>query len=360
MTIAAATLSGRRVTSARVSIPAWGRWYADASLDGEVSLAGKVDLVVADLTLRGTVLAGGPAKGRSDYRICGGAGGWGKTLPRRSYASDSGVRLANVLGDAAELVGETLAPIARTLTVGPAWTRPEGPAARLLELLAAGAWYVDEAGVTRLGKRAASKLGAGVTHGPVDRARGTVTLAAESIKGILPGVVVDELEAVDVEHSISAKDGLRSKIWGARGGRSSRHLEALRAVLDQLDPDRTFRGVFEYRVVGGTDRLELQSIRRSSGMPDLQRVVVRPGVAGAKSTILPGARVLVAFVDADPARPVVVGFEDAEGEGFVPTLTSIDAATFVRLGAGARPAIGEGDLAGGIWPCVPTQLKVLL
>jgi hypothetical protein len=359
--LSAATLNGHRVTSARANIPAWGCWFADASVDGEVTIAGAVELKIADLTLRGTVLSGGPAKGRSHFRIVAGAGGWGRSIKKEGYANDAGVKLSTVLGDAAALVGETLDASTMTAAdrVGPSYTREAGPACHLLELEAKGAWYVREDGVTCIGRRASSTLKVNATHGPVDLARGTVTLAAESIASILPGLVVDGLTVVDVLHEISAEGGLRSTVWGGRGAGDSRQLAAMRAIFDQLDPERKFRGVTEYRVVTlDGERLNLQAIRVSTGMPDLRRVLVRPGVAGCKATLLPGTRVLVGFVDSDPGRPYVAQVEDAEGAGFLPVLLEIDAATFVRLGAGALPVIVAGNLAG-IFPCIPTQLKVL-
>ena len=102
----APTLNGHKVTDARVTIPAWGVWYADVAIDGEVALSGAATLVVADLTLSGTVLSGGPSTGRSHFRVVGGEGGWGKLLKKRSYANDAGVKLAKILGDAAFEVGE--------------------------------------------------------------------------------------------------------------------------------------------------------------------------------------------------------------------------------------------------------------
>jgi hypothetical protein len=102
------------------------------------------------------------------------------------------------------------------------------------------------------------------------------------------------------------------------------------------------------------ERVSLQPVRVSTGMPDLQRVPMRPGMAGAKSTLIPGARVLVSFVDADPSRPQVIAFEDSEGGGFKPVLTSIDATMFVKLADGARLMPATGDLAGGIWPILGT------
>ncbi len=323
-----ATLNDLGVTRALVNIPKWGCWYAEVLVDGEHDLAkgSLVSLKVADLTLAGAVLAGGPSNGRSAFRVVAGRGRWGIKLKKKPpYANDAGVKLAKVLGDAAAEVGETLAPIDPALHVGPHWTRPTVPAARLLEQLVPGAWYVDEAGVTHLGARAPGTLPAGVTHGPVDRARGKVTLASDSIASILPGLVVDGLEVVDVTHEISATGGLRSTVWGAMGaGGSSRDLDAFRRIFEQLDPVRQFRGGTEYRVESTEGkRLNLQPVQVSLGMPDLARVPVRPGVAGVDAELVDGARVLVAFVNSDPGRPYVASFEDADGDGFMPTTLTL-------------------------------------
>lgn len=322
MGLSAATLAGLRATSANVQIPEWGCWYADASLDGEHTLSGQVDLVIADLTLRGTVIAGGPSKGRSHYRIVSGKAGWGKALPSKAYANDAGVKLATVLGDAASGAGENLdaSTVSSSDRVGPSYVRPAGPAVRVIEHLAPRNWYVGEDGITRIGKRAAKTLPAGVTHGPVDPARRTVTLAGESIASILPGLVVDGMTATDVQHEIGAEGGLRSTVWGRSFTSTSRRRATLQALFEQLDPLRRFRGVSEYRVVTREGkRLNLQPVRVSTGMPDLARVYVRPGVSGCEAEVALGSRVLVAFVDSDPGRPVVTSFEEADGEGFEPT-----------------------------------------
>ncbi len=230
-----ATLNGHRVTNARVNIPAWGCWYADASIDGEHELAGPVTLVIADLTLKGAVISGGPAKGRSEYRIVAGAGGWGRDLPSKPYVNDAGVKKATVLGDAAREAGETLADIPAADRVGPAWTRQAGPASRDLHQLAERAWYVDEAGVTRLGARAAGALvGTATRVSAVDLARGKLVLASEKIATILPGLVVDGLTAVDVLHELGP-DGLRSTVWGTQ---TASTLDTLRKIDEQLDPRR--------------------------------------------------------------------------------------------------------------------------
>jgi len=339
-----ATLNSILATSARVYLPAWGVWYAEVDLDGEHTLTGAVSLVVADLTLVGTVLSGGPENGRSHYRVVAGKGGWGKTIPAKSYANDAGVKASTVLLDAADACGETiLASTLPTTRPGAAWTRPEGRARTVLEQLAPRGWYVGEDGVTRIGSRTPGTLPAGVTHGPVDLARGCVELASESIAAILPGIVVDGLTAVDVFHEVSS-DGLRSTVHGARGG-SSRALDAFRAIFEGLDPDRPFRGQSEYRVTSRSgDRVGLEPVRVSTGMPELSRVVARPGLPGCKGGAAVGSRVLVAFADSSPARPYVCGYEDADGSGFVPTTLVLDASSSIKLGDGATKGVArDGD-----------------
>jgi hypothetical protein len=357
-----ATLAGHTITSARITIPAWGLWYAEVSLDGEHTLtAGQsVELKAPGLTLRGAVLAGGPVKGRSAYRIVAGAGGWGRVVAKKGYSSDAGVRISTVISDAAAAVGETVS-ITTDARTGPSFEREEGRASLVLQSVAPQAWHVDEAGVTRLGARTASTLTTAVPRtGPADLSRGTVTLAPTTLAGLLPGITVDGIVAVDVVHEIEPK-GVRTTIYGARGGGSSRRLEVWQKLFEQLDPDRDFRAVWEYRVVlQSGDRLELQPVLASSGMPDLRRVRMRPGVSGANSTLALGSHVLVAFVNGSRGRPVVVGFADAESDGFTPILTEIDASTFVRIGAGTLPVARGTDLAGGIWPIVPSQVKVLV
>lgn len=357
-----ASLSNRLVIEAKSTIPAWGASYHEVTLDGEHTLSGKVELVIADLRVQCTVLSGGPSLGRSFYRLVAGSGGLGKTIASKSYANDAGVKLLTVLSDAMSAAGETLdtSSVDAQTRLGSSWVRVEDLACRTLELVSPQAWYVGEDGKVRIGRRAAKTLSITAPRtSQLDKARGMLTLASESIASILPGSIVDGLEALDVEHEFSAEKGLRTKIWGRlSANRASRRIDAMRAIFDQLDPDRRFRELSEYRVVAGTDRLELQSVRVSSGMPDLSGVPVRPGVSGAKSTLTPGSRVLVGFVSADPSRPVVLAFDDAESAGFLPIQTTIDATLLVKLGAGLLP-VARGTDRAGIFPIITTQSKVL-
>jgi hypothetical protein len=361
-TISTATHADLRVTHARVSLPAWGIPWTEVSIDEEATLSGRVALKVADLTLSGTVISGGPGPvGRSKFRIAGGAGGWGKTLPARSYTNDAAVKADTVLTDLARESGETVdlttvptaafaAPggqsIQASIRVGPAFVREKAPAARALEQLFPSSWYVGESdGVTRIGKRPVTTVTTPVTVRSVDRARRVVVLSAESIATLVPGCVVEGIEAVDVMHELAPGAGLVTTIWGAGITATSRRLTLLRRLLEQLDPFQRFRGLFEYRVVTQDQlgRLNLQPVRVSTGMPDLQHVPVRPGIPGARADHFLGACVLVTFLDASPARPVVTGFADDQSGGFLPTRLELDATTELILGGGVLGVARQTD-----------------
>lgn len=347
-----ASLAGKRVTSAKVQIPAWGLWFAEVSIEGEHKLSGPVTLTLADLTLKGTILSGGPTQGRSHFRMVAGAGGWGRDVDAKSYANDAGVKIKTILSDASAAVGETLDPsVDSSARAGVAFTRPEGQACHALELCSPSAWYVDADGVTRLGARPETAYaGKAPRVETVDLARATVTLAATELAPLVPGVVVDGLTAVDVEHRYEPEEGLRTKIWGKLGGATSRAREAFRALVHQTIPELLFAYPREYRVRSLSGRkLNLQPVRVSSGFPELARVAIWPGVAGAHPTVIPGARVLVAFVDGSPSRPFVFAHENADGPGFVPLTVSFS--------NGVRPVACLGDVAGP-FPVAATGLGV--
>lgn len=330
-----ATIAGRTVIACTVQIPAWGAWYADVATDDETAHEGRVSLVVADLTLSGTVLSGGVYQGRGAWRIVAGAGGWGTEIAARGYANDAGVKRATIFADAAADAGETIADLPSG-TVGPAWAREAGPASRALQLLQPRSWYIDEAGTTRVGARTVATFAGQATRmDGTDQGRGKIVLAADSIATLLPGAIVDGVTAVDVQHELSGGK-LRTTIWGAGLSTTTRRLTAWRELLDQLYPEHRYRGCWEYRVVTRSgDRLNLQPARVSTGMPDLRSVRVRPGVAGCKASAALGSLVLVTFVDADPARPVVLAFDDADSPGFDPTLLELGkGATLTRIADG--------------------------
>lgn len=324
-----ATLNGHAVTWAVVQVPAWGIPWADIALEDDEVLSGVVTLALADVSLSMTVISGGVHAGVASYRLVGGAGGWGREVAAKGYADDMGVKVATVLRDAASLVGETVADAPAT-RVGPHYARAStGAVSRVLHDLAPRNWYVDFAGVTRVGQRATTTYAGDGARTNVDPAGAIIEIATESIATLVPGVVVDgSLPATDVEYQLDAKR-LTTRIYA--GLRSSRRLDALRRIYDALDPRRPYRGLFEFRVVTQSgERLNLQPVRVASGLSDLARVPVRPGMAGMRATVALGSLVLVAFADADPSRPCVVAHDAPDSPGFMP----------IELDFGEAPRLG--------------------
>jgi hypothetical protein len=298
--------------------------------------------------MTGTIVSGGAANGRAAYRVVGGAGGWGKTIPAKPYNDDGGVRLRTVLGDAAAEVGETIADVPNTF-LGPHYARHAGPASALLNLLAPQNWYVDFAGVTRIGQRASTTYTGTAPRVRVDPLAQVIELAVDSVAGLVPGVQVDGMRpATDVHLHLDPKR-LTARVYYAAAP-LSRSLEAQRKLLELLDPRARYRGTFEFRVVTQSgERLNLQPVYAASKMPDLANVPVRlaPGV---KAQHFPGSLVMVAFAEGgDPSRPYVFAGDDPGAPGWMPISLDIG-------GPVALPIAYQGSTA----QCGPFGGAVLL
>lgn len=331
-----ASLQGTDITRARVSVPAWGVWWADVDLADDVELAGRVTLLFADLTLSGTVMSGGASNGRAAYRIAGGAGNWGAELPAKGYSNDLGVKVSTVLQDAAEGAGEVLAGAPST-RLGPHFARAKGPASAVLNALAPRAWYVAYDGTTTIGARPVTAYAGSEPRTRVDAGAGVVELATEELAAFVPGVTVDgSLPATDVEFSLDSAR-LTARIYAGRT--TSRRMAALAKLMAALDPTSRYRCPYEYRVVTQSgDRLNLQPARVASGMSDLANVPVRPGMAGLKATVALGELVLVSFADGDPSRPNVTSHEAVGGPGWMP----------LALQLGEDPALGVARVTDAV------------
>jgi hypothetical protein len=137
----------------------------------------------------------------------------------------------------------------------------------------------------------------------------------------------------------------------AAGGRVS----AFARLLAAHDPGARFRGVHEYRVVTQEgERLNLQPVRSRADLPDLARVPVRAGIPGVRAEHAPGSQVLVAFLDSDPTRPAVVGFDSPDQPGWQPLILEFGA---TPLGvARVTDTVQAGAFAGVI---TSASLRVL-
>jgi hypothetical protein len=314
------TLNGITVTRAEVFLSAWGVPWADVELDEPAELSGDVVLEFTGLTLVGTIASGGPYQGRARYRVAGGKGRWGSTVKRKAYANDAGVKASLVVRDAAGECGETLTGPLPTHAVGPHFTRPDGAASDVLNLVTPRAWYVSEDGLTRIGARPQTDYSGPAEVMRIDDAKRVVELSTDDLTGLRPGASVNGLRAVDVVIRQTPKR-LRVYLYG---GQRNRLTSALERLVLSLFPDIAYRGAYEFRVVNQEgDRLNLQPTRVSLGLPDLPRVPMRPGLAGARNNVQLGSLVVVQFLNADPARPIVTGFDAPDSAGWRPMSTEL-------------------------------------
>jgi len=302
-----------------------GAWWVDADLVEPVALSGGVEVKCADVTAQGAIVSGGIVHGKAAYRIVGGKGGWGTSLPAKPYHNDALIKVATVLADAARECGEAVGALPTT-RLGPHYARAAGPGFETLNLLAPGAWYVDFPGVTQFGARASSVYTGDGTRSRIDPAAGVVDIATDVIANLLPGVIVDgAAPATDVEYDLDPKR-LTVHVYAKRG--LSRRLDAWRRIILALFPEMRYRGMWEYRVTTQDgDRLNLQPVRVASGMPSLARVPIRPGMAGLRADVQLGELVLVSFADSDPSRPNVVAHDAPDAPGWLPDLVEVGSAT---------------------------------
>jgi hypothetical protein len=182
-----ADLSGLRVLSGRVRVPAGGAWTAELSVVDDAPLAaGPVTLTLGNLVLVGAVARSAAHVGLLMVQLVGGAGGWGTPLPPRAYQNPPGVLLSMVLGDAAIEAGEALA-VEGDRTLGTDFVRMGGAGGTLLSALAPG-WWVDGAGLTHTAPRAP---GAAITSDAVVEAysgsAGRLVVSTEDPAAWLPG-----------------------------------------------------------------------------------------------------------------------------------------------------------------------------
>lgn len=353
--------NGHTCDRARVTVGYVGPWTAELHLPSDVELTTPVTLRIGTLTLVGAPVPGmdGTYAEQRTVRLAGGAAGWSQAVGRKGYHNDAGVKALLVAQDVAVEAGETLGAFVPTSErVGSDYAREAGPASRALSnVIGSGAaWWVDYAGVTQVGQRAASTLVSKsyqvLSFDPSERTATliaddptTITVGATIVEGIDRPSVIRELEI-----TANGDEPLRFHVWlgGGEDQQAGRLAQLLINIARRALDDRLY-GVYRYRVVqrGGDDRLDLQAVDSAFGLPDLRSITVMPGITATRSLVTPGGIVLVQFCEGDRARPVVVSCAAYGAEGFAPT-TGATAKRAAREGDIVRVALPTGAISGSI------------
>jgi hypothetical protein len=341
------TCNGAALERLTIHVPGVGPWFAELSFVDEAPSVrpGAVVLRIGSSEFHGTIppaLDGSFAVRRQSMALAG-AGGWGKLLAARGYRNDAGVKASQVARDAAADAGETLGTFAPgSATLGTHYARDAGPAARALEDAAGGVpWFVDYAGVTHVTQRSTSAPASGsyqVLNAWPDRnyvQLGLDDLAAVGVGSILSERLPEPQQVRSLEFDITPEK-LRALCFCYDNGSRSKLADALKAIAQRATDDALF-GTYRYRIDAVfADRVDLQIVRKASGLPNLLGVPIWPGVAGVYQRFARGAEVLVQFIDGDRAQPAVVAFAGSTGPGFAPEHTTLG-------GTAGQPAARQGD-----------------
>jgi hypothetical protein len=345
------SVQGVRLADVVLSVPQKGVWFADCDTEGpdpiEPREDGRVVLALGQLELIGTLIDGGESNLGRKVRIVGGGGGWGRELPPLAYANDAGVKARAIAQDACGGAGEVLGDFAPTAaTLGPSYARSRGPASTTLEISAGGAlWWVDYAGLTQVGTRAAHTPDpAKVRVLEYHQRDQTVTLSVDDPTDVVIGSVLSggvlpgELTVRGL--TIKASSGkLDVTAWVGGSETSATALVDLFKGIVQRIVDNTLSGLYKYRVTTVTgNRVNLQVVNARNGLPSALSRVRMWGAGGIHTVCSPGCEVLVAFVDTDRAQPVVVGFAGGDDPGFAPASvcvggTADDSVALAKVGS---------------------------
>jgi hypothetical protein len=310
-----ATLNGLDLLSCTIQEPRVGVWSAVVDVDSDVTVTGKVTLVIDGVTWVGIVSKGDLHAGRFHGQIVGGVGKLATVLPAKYYL---GVSLSVVLDDLMLGTGETLSSATdasvRSHSVA-RWARPQGKASAALKQLAdemGFAWRVLRDGTVWLGAEQWPTVTS--THDEIDRVPGrdSVTIAPDAPL-VLPGSTFTDRRISRVTTVIKANEGLRQDVLfeGASGG--SRVSEDIAAVVSQLVDNRIdYSRLYPAKVLaqssdGSLDVLPDSERLRGNG---LTRVPVRHGIPGLHVTVPPGGKVLLFFEAGDPKLPAAALWPD--------------------------------------------------
>lgn len=315
-----ATCAGLQVVGGSLMVPLVGAWTADLELANGEQVSGLVDVVIGNLTLKGTVYRSEVYGGQIRARIVGGYAGWRTQAPPQGYGSGSGVKLSTVLNDLAAAVGETL-NVAADTSIGNAFARVNFSTSvasdvlwQLMQLGFMSGWYVDPAGVTQTGAWPATTVATSFMPTNQKTDAGVIEVATEDYAAWLPGcsfshpLLAGSFTSAGVHYVWTGDGKFRFEVL-TKTGDGDRLLGPLQQVIaKELAPARYF-GRYEYVISNpSSTTIDGAPVDTALGIPELTSV---PLVGDALASYTPpdGGKAHVMFLDGSPTKPVCVWTE---------------------------------------------------
>lgn len=334
-------------------VPNVGAWFADLEFAEAPTMAAPPwTIKLGDLVLVGTPQpdANGAFGERRRARVVAGAGGWGTSIPSRSYHNDIGVKAETVVRDAATAVGEHLGTVTPGVErLGIDFVREAGPAARALEAaVGVTPWWVSYDGATHIGERAEVEAPAEVQILDFDPLTNRATLTCDNPSAVTIGTrLIDRTDSPRIVRElefIAKADSFRVSAHCGNDARTRSHIaEALIAIARKASNEKLF-GVYEYRVINmQVDRVKLQAVRADDGVPDAAPISLCFGVPSAQATLTRGSIVYVFFVGGRRTEPRIMGYGGKGSPGYVAERLDLG-------GDSAQDAARKGDTVEVILP----------
>ena len=353
------------IVSARLLHFFQGAWVCDveiaaASLQQLGMPSGKVALLLGGVPMSGTIDPGssGTFGPTARARIVGGGNGWDIVIAPQDWHFDNGVSSSTVYQQTGALVGETVVDLMPTL-FNVDFVRTGEAASSVFR---DNPWWVSTAGITSVGPRPPTLQDPSLVIRDWDPVSQRLTFSTSTL--LLPNTTLVDLRfngpgptVYDVEQVF---DGQGSIGWAWSTPKPvSQLLGDLKAATLHWTRSAFLRQ-YRYRLVlyqgtgpsGGPQRMALQAVTPTAGVPDVLPLTPWSGLAGAVSTLAPSQEVLIVFENADPTLPRVVSYSPLG----TPLKTSIDAIEEIDLGPSALAV----KIAGGAVALVPSPWAAAL
>ena len=314
------TLNNAAVISGSVTLPLQGRLTADVLIDA--ATAPDVGTAVT-LSFEGgqdyrcTVERSGQQGGFYSARVVGGTGGLSKPISARYYRDIPAAQVVrDLLGECGETAGEIDLPGKLS-----SWVRPAGPAHELLRALLMRYperyWHMEPDGRVNVGvprwEAHARPLEIETEHPP----RGAFTVAADA--SLTPGTRATLTRGeksvtkriTRVTHLIAAWE-LRTELGTGDG--TDLGIDGLGVIVAQQLRYLDYTGLYPAKILKDWGDHTLDIRPENPLLPEMTHVRLVQPLPGTRVKLKAGGTVLLGFQQADPARPAVLDYAQAELE----------------------------------------------